>query len=159
MRKSLECVIIIPNEEILNVPVYFSMLKDGENHIFKILEFAEKYNLGIELEQGYPAMVLASMGHVVIQIDSFESTSVVYLPKYLSSKQVKILNKYKLKRTLNFFQSNGFFAFGIMDSNNLSVNPGNYIENARTDYETMYKLINGGYLNQDEVRIEDRKKR
>lgn len=142
MKKSLECVIIIPNYEILDVPIWFSVLRDDENHFQKVLQFSKMYNLGIKLEDGFPAMVLASLGHIVILIDYFEKQTVVYLPENLSIEQGKILNNYKLKKIFKEFDRNWYFAFSIVDSNKMLPPLTDYIENIIPNYEAMYKFIN-----------------
>lgn len=142
MKKYPEEIFIVPNENILNVPLYHQEVKPGENHFQHVLKFSEKHNLNINLEQLSPELQAVGLGHIVIEIDrKYEKQCIVYLPEYLSKNQKKFINNFWIRRLFNSFNLNGFFAFTVIDSDLKMVDISPYISNEIMDYKTMIEFI------------------
>lgn len=138
----LGSLIIIPNENKLHIEPYPYMydLKSGENHIPKIKDFSNKYELGITSEMlGVPEdsvnniewpRKIASLGHVVITIRYF---MVVYLPKTFSKGQ----NDWFSMNEFFFKEHQKLLAFEQIDENM------NILESGEKSFniDKMYQLI------------------
>lgn len=104
-------VIIIPNENILNVPIDNKPVNQyhGEN----IKNFSDEHNLGLTFESlglreneyfgNYWQLAIAKLGHVVITI---EDSVLVFLPKTISNGQLNwfLVNREYFVKKRNFFE-------------------------------------------------------
>lgn len=141
MKKKLEEIFIVPNEDILNVPLYYAKLKEGENHFHHVLEFSKKYNLNIKLENLLPEIQAASLGHIVIETDREGNQCVVYLPEHLSKNQKRFINSFRIRMLFSSFDLNGYFGFTVIDSNLKMVDISPYISSDIINYKTMKEFI------------------
>lgn len=129
MLNKLREMIIVPNEDIINVPIYERKLSLNEPHGLAVEEFSNKYHLGInnnslglqknDYQNIHWYLALTKMGHVVIQKDDMV---VLYLPtfltlkqyQYLLSKKDEIIEYGKDFHMLSIYQENGkFYENGI----------------------------------------------
>lgn len=86
--------IIIPNENILNVPIYNKPVEI--HHAKNIKDFSDKYQLGLTFENvglkenefygTFWQIALAKLGHPTLTI---EDTTIAYLPETISDRQMK----------------------------------------------------------------------
>lgn len=86
--------IIIPNETILNVPIYNKPVETF--HAKNIKDFSDKYKLGLTFENvGLPdnefygiywQTALIKLGHAIVTI---EETTIAWLPEIISDGQMK----------------------------------------------------------------------
>lgn len=113
MRKS----IVIPNTELLpNGEEYCRKLSKEESYAVAILEYSNKYNLGINFETLHTNTFcdevwyksIAKIGHVFVRI---EESILVYLPEELSLNQIKWFSSHK-----SFFVKNRCnLGFSVLD--------------------------------------------
>ncbi len=115
--------IIIPNENILDVPVFSEKVGINEYHSQKIKEFSDRYNLGLTFENvgieadkyygSYWDQALVALGHIVIsiEINDYNGYIVIYLPTNISEKQYQWFKDHK-----NFFiQRRKLICFGVVN--------------------------------------------
>ena len=87
---------VIPNENILDVPFYCKDINEGEFHGLGVKIFSNQYKLGITAtslgleEEEYPGYVwqmrLTSLGHAVVCVGDCEPL-MVFLPNKISENQ------------------------------------------------------------------------
>lgn len=106
-------LIIIPDEDVLDVPIYECNCIDS--HGIDLKKFSDKHQLGLTFDSVDDrgcnfysfkwAPAIASLNHVVILIDNF---TIIYLPNTLSKKQFTYLDNFKnnLPTDVEYF---GFF--------------------------------------------------
>ena len=92
MNKDYDAVLIIPNEKKTNGKVYFEKLKKGENHYNKEFEFIKKYNITNLPCKTTFEFELATLGHIIFEIDGTENCLNLYLPETITERQRKIIN-------------------------------------------------------------------
>lgn len=81
-------VIIIPNEEILDVPVFRkSVVSSKMRHMYLVREFAKEHNLEVETEN-----TVAQMGHIVLELLN-DTTALCFIPGRITLKQYDLLLK------------------------------------------------------------------
>lgn len=88
--------IIIPNETILNVPIYNKPVETF--HAKNIKDFSDKYKLGLNFENvGLPdnefygiywQTALIKLGQAIVTI---EETTIAWLPEIISDEQIKVV--------------------------------------------------------------------
>ena len=85
MFKIRNCLYIISNEDKLNVPMLFRVLKKGEHHLKYMQEFSDIYNLGYKFgdnDSNIAPVMLALDGNLVVKT-SFEymKMAIFYIPE------------------------------------------------------------------------------
>jgi len=105
--------IIIPNNDLLDVPVVYRKINEDERHTLAIKEFSDIHELGISFDGYYGyrwQQALVSFGHAFITI---EDTVIVFLPEVMSLNQIAWFNENK-----NFFvKVRNNMALQVVDSN------------------------------------------
>lgn len=122
MEENKTIAVIIPNEEILDIPVY----KEESytlHHDDMIKHFTKKYNLGPIDEYD-----LVSSGHVFLR--AVDNLIMCYIPRKLTEKQFELLLEER-----DFLKSFPIFCANIHGNNDL------IIENAFGRYETKGRNI------------------
>lgn len=134
--------IIIPNNDLLNVPVVYRKINEDERHTLAIKEFSQANGLGLDFDGYYGyrwQQALASLGHAFITI---EDTVVVFLPEVMSLNQIFWFNENK-----NFFvKVRNNMALQVVDSNGNVLLSEDFFtiqenEEANNVFKLMYKII------------------
>ena len=148
--------IIIPNNDLLDVPVVYRKINEDERHTLAIKEFSDIHELGISFDGYYGyrwQQALVAFGHAFITI---EDTVIVFLPEVMSLNQIKWFNENK-----NFFvKVRNNLAIQVIDSNGkvlLSEDSFTIQENEEVSnvFKLMYKYIKRQANN---LRVEGMKK-
>ncbi len=146
-------IAIIPNEEILNVPLFYRDVQDTEFHAMKVQEFSDKYHLGITFEnlgleaEYYGGIVwqkrLVSLGHAIV---CHGDPVVVYLPNVLSENQYQWFLDYK-----NFFLKHRKNLSYMVVGNREEIIESEDVFSKNNTFKLLYKAIvnyrGGGYIN------------
>lgn len=110
MERCQKQIIIIPNEEILEIPdgIYQESFLNSIDHGEKIREFSQKYNLKVSKDTGIPGQVLCfqltDLGNMIISIEN--NMAILFVPNVISANQYMwIRTRYA---TLNSFSVHGF---------------------------------------------------
>lgn len=106
-------LIIVPNEKLLDAPVWERKLQNGERHIKYIKEFCDIYNtpkFDLEMNDNIAPFYLSQYGHLVIKTNC-DSMNIVlfYIPEQLTLNEQKWLNENVMK--YSSFDYTGFSYF------------------------------------------------
>ena len=96
MFKIRNCLYIISNEDKLNVPMFFRVLKKDEHHLKYMQEFSDTYNLGYKFandDNNIAPVMLTLDGNLVVKT-SFEymKMAIFYIPELVTNRQKEWLD-------------------------------------------------------------------
>ncbi len=145
MFKIRNCLYIISNEDRLNVPMFFRVVKKDEHHLKYMQEFSDNYNLGYKFgnnDSNIAPVMLALDGNLVVKT-SFEymKMAIFYIPELVTNSQKEWFdNNIKGFENCDYV---GFSNFTLLENGNFREER---IESVTQELEIIKKR-NANYLN------------
>lgn len=137
-------ILILPNENVLDVPLYFKELNANTlQHGKGVHDFSDLYNLGLNSESlGLPngvyvgnryQIALCSLGHACI---CFDEEIWIFCPEFMSQKQ----KEWFIKKKLFFWRHQKRMFYAIVANDKSIISSGGYSSRGNR-YKKFYKYI------------------